>query len=163
MTTGANTNIITDGKLSIKLGATSTTLEFKLGTRANGNNGTVWRYVQATVAVSQYDTVTFPNTWLIQPATPTTVATGGNIGFAQVAFAAGEYGWVCTEADKITVAVSSTTTAAIQLYIATTSGKLSTTSSSGSLAGMFVDASISTTATVTLTTAIARAPHYKVL
>jgi hypothetical protein len=158
-----NTHYVTDGKLSIKLGSTSTTQEHALGSRATGNNGTVWRYVKATFAVSQYDTVTFPQTWLIQPATPTTVATGGNIGFAQVAFAAGEYGWVCTEADKLTVAVSATTTAAIQLYIATTSGKLSTTSSSGTLGGVFVDATTSASTGVTLTTAIARAPHYKVL
>jgi hypothetical protein len=158
-----NTHYVTDGKLSIKLGSTSTTMEHTLGSRTTGNNGTVWRYVKATVAVSAYDTVTFPNTWIIQPATPTTVATGGNVGFAQVAFAAGEYGWVCTEADKITVSVSATTTAAIQLYIATTSGKLSTTSSSGTLGGVFVDATTSASTGVTLTTAIARAPHYKVL
>ena len=158
-----NTHYVTDGKIAIKLGSTVTTQEHTLGTRATGNNGTVWRYVQATVAVSQYDTVSFPQTWLIQPATPTTVATGGNIGVAQVAFAAGEYGWICTEADKITVAVSATITAAIQVYIASTSGKLSTTSSSGTLAGMFVDATTSASTGVTLTTAIMRAPTYKVL
>lgn len=158
-----NTHYVTDGKLSIKLGTTSTTQEHALGSRASGNNGTVWRYVRATVAVSQYDTVTFTNAWLAQPATGTSVATGGNIGFAQVAFAANEYGWVCTEADKITVSVSATAAPATQLYIATTSGKLSTTSGSGTLAGVFTDTNVSTTATVTLTTAIARAPTYKVL
>ena len=158
-----NTHYITDGKLSIKLGATSTTQEHTLGTRASGNNGTVWRYVLATAAVTAYDVVAFPNTWIIQPATGTLVATGYNVGFAQVAFAAGEYGWICTEADKITVNVSATTTAAVQLYVASTSGKLSTTTGSGTLEGVFVDATISTTAAVTATTAIARAPKYKVL
>lgn len=158
-----NTHYVTDGKLSIKLGATSATQEHALGTRAVGNNGTVWRYVQATSAVDAYDTVMFGKDWLIAPATATGVATGDNIGFAQVDFAAGEYGWVCTEADTIQVAVSATATAAVQIYIATTAGKLSTTSSSGTLEGVFLDATTSASTGVTLTTAIARAPKYRVL
>lgn len=158
-----NTHYVTDGKLSIKLGATTTTQGFDLGTRATGNDGTVWRYVRATAAVDAYDTVMFGRDWLIAPATATGVATGDMVGIAQVAFAADEYGWICTEADTITVAVSATATAAIQLYIATTAGKLSTTASSGTLAGVHLDATTSASTGVTLTTAIARAPTYKVL
>ena len=158
-----NTHYVTDGKLSIKLGTTSATQEHALGTRAAGNNGTMWRYVKATFAISQYDCVTFDNAWKAQPATPTTVATGGNIGFAQVAFAADEFGWICTNADKLSVAVSATATAAVQIYIATTSGKLSTTSSSGTLEGVFLDTTTSASTGVTLTTAIVVQPKYRVL
>lgn len=158
-----NTHYITDGKLSIKLGSTSTTQEHTLGTRATGTKGSIWRYVKATVAVSQYDCVSFGRDWYIEPATPTTVATGDNIGFAQVAFAADEYGWICTAADTLTVAVSSTATAAVQIYIATTSGKLATTTSSGTLEGVFLDATTSASTGVTLTTAIVVQPKYRVL
>ncbi len=157
-----NTHFITDGKISIKLGATSTVLEYTLGARATGNLGTVWRYVRASTAIAQYDVVNFGTDWYAVPATATLVATGDMVGVAQVAFAAGEYGWVCTEADKISVNVSSSATAATQLYIATTAGSLSTTSSSGTLAGIHLTTSPVTTG-VTLATAVMRAPTYKVL
>lgn len=158
-----NTHYVTDGKLSIKLGSTSSTQEHTLGARATGNKGTEWRYVKATVAISQYDTVMFGRDWYAEPATATGVATGDMIGFAQVAFAAGDYGWVCTKADTLTVAVSATATAAVQIYIASTSGKLSTTTGSGSLEGVFLDATTSASTGVTLTTAIAIQPKYRVL
>lgn len=162
MTTGANTHYVTDGKLSIKLSATTTTQEHDLGSRCTGTDGTVWRYVKATFAVSAKDVVSFPSTFLIQPAT-TSTAVGANIGVAQVAFAAGEYGWVCTSADKLSVSVSATATQAVVLYIATTSGKLSTTASAATLEGIFVETTTSASTGVTLASVIMVQPKCKTL
>lgn len=161
MTTGANSHYTTDGKLSIKLVGTSATREHKLGTRATGNDGTVWIYVQCTAAIAKYDVVSFGTDYLAGPATATTAATGDKLGVAQNAFSADEFGWVCIEATKMSVAVSSSITANTQLYIATTAGKLSTTSSSGTLDGIWLMDSSATTG-VTINTAIFVSPHYGV-
>lgn len=129
-----------------------TTSQFSIGTRVNGNNDSLWVYVQANGAISAGDCVLINSTGTATRATASNVnAVNTEIGFAQFAIADTEYAWVARNGYNLTVAVSATTSGSAVLYIATTSGKLSNTASSGTLAGVQV-ATVSSTATFTTTT-----------
>ena len=107
---------------------------FALGTRVNGEDGTVWLFVQAEAAVTQYDCVIIDENFQIQAVT-TTLATeasgdaGCMFGFAQVAFADNEFGWVATKGSNISCRGSASAgTADMMLYTTATAGVLSTVS-----------------------------------
>ena len=130
-----------------------------LGTTIFGSHGSVYQFVQAAVAINQYDVVSIDNNSQASGATPATLATGAtSIGFAQAAFAQYDYGWVALQGSQLTVNVSATSTLAVQLYAATTTGKLSTTASSGTLVGVAI-LTASTTAVVGTTLAVVSYPQ----
>lgn len=113
-----------------------TTASFAPGTRIHGNNGGEWIYILANGAISNGDLVAITTSGTGTRATATLAATGSELAFAQCAFADTEYGWVAINGQPMTVQVSATSTLQAVLYVATTSGKLSTTASSGTLAGI---------------------------
>jgi hypothetical protein len=159
MTTGLNTYKTTGRVLGVKLGATSATPNSKLGETVSGDFGTEWRYVQASAAIAAGAAVVISSANIATQAT--TNLTGGSIGFAQNAFAAGEYGWVA-QRGKLNVLVSGTATAGVQMYVGA-SGGLTTTATSGTLEGIFLPASTSATAVLALNPIVATWPHQKSL
>lgn len=58
--------------------------------------GNSWVYVKATSAISQYDTVTYDETFItaVAPVTTSNAARGDKLGVASVAFASGDYGFL---------------------------------------------------------------------
>jgi hypothetical protein len=125
---------------------------FDLMTKVLGSNDTEWLFVQASGAVSAGDCVQINASGTATRATAAGVATETNtVAFAQNAFADTDFGWVTVKGKNLTIAVSATAADNTQLYVATTSGKLSTTASSGTLIGIQI-ANVSSTATTTTTT-----------
>lgn len=138
--------------IGANLNASVTTADFALNTVLNGSSDSLWVFVNANGAISAGDCVQINATGTATRATAAGVATETNtVAFAQYAFADGEYGWVAKRGRGMTISVSATAADNTQLYIATTSGKLSTTASSGTLIGVQI-ANVSSTATTTTTT-----------
>jgi hypothetical protein len=152
-----------EGLVGARIDAAESTKRFPLGTKASGTSGTEWIYVQAAVAINAYDMVTYTSVYQASGATTTSASTEARIGVAQHSFAASDYGFIAVRGDALTVNVSATNQPSVQLYIASTTGKLSSTSSSGTLQGMFLNANVSSTAGVTLGSAFVNFPNYRVL
>lgn len=144
---GQNLALTTAGTSTAGAGAPMT-----LGTRAMGNNDTVWVFVQAKSAITQYDCVLIDENFQAQSIT-TTLATarsgdaGDQLGFAQVAFAQYDFGWVCLRGAGIKVRGLANATADRRLYTTTTAGKLGTTSSGVLIMGVVFVSAVTTTGT----------------
>lgn len=152
-------NISNAGFAGVNLRSTDgTTAQFALGTGVESGNGD-WQYIQANGAISAGELVAISATGTGTRATATLAATGQQLAFAQYAFLDTEFGWVVTGGgNPLNVSVSATSTLQAVLYVATTSGKLSTTASSGTLAGISLQTA-STTAVVATFTAIVTWPR----
>jgi hypothetical protein len=81
----------------------------RLGAIVKGNNASEWMYVYASAAITQYFTVGVEASGTASPLSVTNARLANAIGIAQVAFAAGDYGWVALEGQSLRVA----TTAAV--------------------------------------------------
>lgn len=132
--------------IGVALEQPATEAQFDVGTRLQGTDASTWVYVQANGAIDQYDVVTIDETGTATPATIASVIDGNQLGFAQVAIADDEYGWVALNGNPLTVAVSGTSTVNVPLYIGTVSGHLSTTASSATVAGIAIQTASSTSA-----------------
>lgn len=132
---------ITSGLLGANLGATTagTTTDgvgakFALGTICTGSDGSVWQYVQAGAAITQYSWVAIDENFQAVMGTKTLADAGHGVGFAQVAFADNDFGWVCTHAGgNISVRLLASCAADVQLYTSGTAGALDDTSGSQTL------------------------------
>lgn len=80
---------------------THTAAQFKLGTRSRGSDNTEWVYVQADGAIRQYDVCGVDEDYQCSSSSAAIGAAGWLPGFAQVAFADNEYGWVATKGSNI--------------------------------------------------------------
>jgi hypothetical protein len=132
--------------------ATNTTAQFALGTTAIGSANTEWVYVYMSGAASAGNCVVVSQTGTAAAAS---IALAMNpvhsLAFAQMAFAAADFGWVAKKG-AITVEMSATTVAVTTaLYVGTTAGHLSTTVGSATVFGVQVTGS-SATATAWTTT-----------
>ena len=74
--------------------ATDTGVPFKVGEHSYGDNGTTWRFVKAAAAIKQFDAVTIDENHAATSMTNANARKGYRVGFAQVAIASGDYGWV---------------------------------------------------------------------
>ena len=140
--------------IGANLNATDTSAQFAVNTRTIGSSDTLWVYVEANGAITTGDLVSIST---LGTATRCLTSGGSNaafsdIAFAQNAFASGEFGWVAKNGANVYVAVSSTAALSAVLYVATSSGKLSTTSASGTLMGVSLLTAVAT-ATTTVTNA----------
>lgn len=147
---------ITNGIIGAYLGATkagTTTngegAEFALGTRAHGTDGSEWVYVQAGAAITQYDCVTIDENYQAVAADTTPVVAGHMIGFAQVAFADNDLGWVAMQGSNITCRIAGSCAADVQLYLSGTNGILDDTSTGVLIRGVTAVTTNSTTAAST--------------
>lgn len=108
----------------------STTATHELGTQFVGDDGTEWMYVRAAGAITQYDAVgielaTFDAASLIKAHADA----GRVVGFAQVAFADNDYGWVALKG-QVTVRLKNGCLPAVALYTTASAGMLDDTSAS---------------------------------
>jgi hypothetical protein len=116
--------------------STSTTCDFKLGGRSIGADGTEWIYVQADGAITKYDCVGVDENFQATAVTSTIGGAAWLPGFAQVAFADNEYGWVATRGSNIYVRAKSAVPDS-QLYVGTSgtaAGVVVSTSATGRVA-----------------------------
>lgn len=103
-------------------------------------DGSIWRYVQANGAISQYDCVWIDDDW--QAAKITYALTGSNAypskaGVAQFAFTDNYYGWVWTSGggtgSGIYVTCLALCAADVKLYTSATAGAIDDASASQAL------------------------------
>lgn len=92
---------VTSGALGVNLALTyaGTTTDgagapFSMGQIVEGTDATIWVFVQAGAAISQYAFVAIDENFQAQPITGARVTEGQRVGVAQVAFADNEFGWV---------------------------------------------------------------------
>jgi hypothetical protein len=120
----ANTNYQSGSLIGAKFGDTHTDAKFALGTRAQGNNGTVWMYCQASTTLTQYDCSVIDSSFKANPITTALTTEGASIGFPQVAVPITEYFWAALEGRTVNIRVASSCAANVPLYTTATAGVL---------------------------------------
>lgn len=105
---------------------------FGLGDSSEDQNGAAWRYVQAGAAVTQYDTVVVDENYQALPITKALADDANFIGFAQVAFASADYGWVMVGQGKPTLRIATAGSADATLWTSDTAGVLTSVAASAS-------------------------------
>jgi hypothetical protein len=124
-------NYAITGVLGVNLGATAAAAEHTPGEVTLGANGSQWIYVKAGGAIAQYDYVCIDEAFTALAGTKANVDAGHAIGFAQAAFASGEYGWVALQGrGTVKVNVLASCAADAALYSSATAGKLDDDSTS---------------------------------
>lgn len=125
---------VNSSKLGVDLNNASATQQFSLGEVCRGTDGSIWQYVCAATTVSAYSVVVVNQSGTMQMAVLGDVNAGaGNfIAVAQNAFAPSDYGWVpihggAAAGTVMKVKVSASVTLGVTLYLATSSGNLSST------------------------------------
>lgn len=129
-----NTHRTIDGRLGVKLGDTHTTPQHKVGDTVKGVDGSKWMYVQAPAAgtIAQYDAVAIQASCTAAPLTTALARAGNTIGVSQVAFAAGEFGWVAVNGHNLTVNTLAAEGVGVTLYTTDTAGRLADATASAS-------------------------------
>lgn len=125
---------VTSGALGINLAVTTAGADakFTLGQRVTGSDNTEWVYVQATGAITQYDVVAIDEDFQASTATSALAGAGHLAGFAQVAFADNDFGWVALRGSNISVRAAQSCAADAKLFVGCT----------GVSAGVVDDASV---------------------
>jgi hypothetical protein len=116
----------TDGKIGIDLtAAASSSRAYTLETVVNASDGSVWQYVTNVTAITQYDCVAISANGTAAPVTTALANTGLKLGFAQVAFAASQNGWVALQGFGLKVNTDASCLPGVPLYTQDTAGSLS--------------------------------------
>lgn len=102
------------------------------------SDGNTYIYVKADGAIDQYDAVLLKeNSTDVVEAVALTTALSGSVptpvGFAQVAIADNQHGWVVLKGNNFTVNVAATCAADIRIYTSATAGHVDDSSGSGDL------------------------------
>ncbi len=134
----ANTHFLTSGRMggdlaNVVSSANNATLNgsgrvHELGANASGTNNSNWLYVYASGSIAQYAVVGVEASGTASELT-STIARGTtpvNIGIAQIAFSAGDRGWVATGGSQLTVLTTAVCTAGAKLFTTATAGRVST-------------------------------------
>jgi hypothetical protein len=108
---------------------------FELGTEAWGQDNSRWNYVVAGSTIGQYMCVGMTKALSANPVTKAHVDAGRKLGVAQVAFAAGQYGWVAIQGgnDLLKVKAKNSCAVGVALYTTGTAGYLDDTAASQTL------------------------------
>jgi hypothetical protein len=128
--------------LGVDFNNTSTGALFTVGQKVLGSDNSEWVYVYSTSTLTTGCLAVVKASGTAILANLTAVCTAyGQLAFAQGAFVAGEYGWLAVRGGvgaggPMKVSISSTCAVAVALYVALTSGALSTTESSATLQGV---------------------------
>jgi hypothetical protein len=135
--------------IGVNLNAASATQDFALGSVCAGSDGTFWQYVNAATAVTAYQVVAISTSGTMGKCSIADAVLGLQIAVAQCAFSGSQYGWVPIHGTggpgtTLKAQYSATTTQNVAIYIATSTGNLSTTASSATIQGIAIQ-----TATVT--------------
>lgn len=107
----------------------------KLGSRYRDHNGSEFVFVKASAAITQYDAVTYDETFqtVVAPVSTSNDAGGDKVGVAGVAFASGEYGWLQIYGPAVVNALASCA-ANVRLNTTATAGNLDDDGTAGSFA-----------------------------
>lgn len=128
-TIGVNFTETTDGTTTDGAGA-----KWRLGQRVTASDGSVWLYVQAGAAITQYSWVAIDENYQAVMGTKALADAGHQVGFAQVAFDDNDFGWVAVHMPgNGSVRVLASCAADVQLYTTGTAGALDDTSASQTL------------------------------
>jgi len=121
----ATTHWATDGTLGVDLETTQSSADaatyghkHALGQVVYGNNGSKWMYTYASAALTIYNTVAVEASGTNSPLSVTNARLGNTIGIAQVAFSAGDYGWVALEGHSLRVATTAAVAVGAVLFTA---------------------------------------------
>lgn len=128
-----NTYFSTEGTLAARIMDTSTTALFALGATTSGNNGTEWVYVQASSAITANFVVVIDEAFAAAHLSTANDARGDLVGVAPVAFASGEFGWVCRKG-VINAQVLASCAANVRLNTTATAGALDDDGTAGAMA-----------------------------
>ena len=139
-----------DGRVGAQpIGTTSTTKNHPLGTRVRAQDPSlgegIFIYAKASAAVLQYDAVWIKgSSQFAAKVTDTLAKSPGDIAFAQVAFAADEYGWFQT-CGSPTVRIKPGTEGNTALYVNASAGTLGGATLSNCVLGVVALTSVTTT------------------
>tara|TARA_R110000744_G_scaffold367107_1_gene476454 strand:- start:1793 stop:2293 length:501 start_codon:yes stop_codon:yes gene_type:complete len=153
----------TDGKLGVKLTETEATTSlkrFSIGECVTGNENSKFMYTRAVATVDQYDVLSLLTDSTVTPLTlQNASANGGAVAFAQTAIAAGSFGWVALQGNKLRVKCLTACADSVPLFATTTAGEVDDatgTSGIGYIAGV---RTLSTISNATAVTAICQNAH----
>lgn len=141
--------------IGVDLNNGATTAQFTVGSQLEASSGSEWVYVEMGTAASAGTLLAINATNTATLALPS--STGSRFAFAQATQTSGNFAWVCTRGNPLTVLVSSTSSLFMPLYVTAASGALSTTASSGTMAGITL-LTASTTAVLTAFQAVVTWP-----
>lgn len=139
-------SIVNSSTIGVNLGnSDGASALFGLGNTVTGSDGSQWVYVYATSALVTGSVVCYTTAYVAQLATTSNLMgngggspnSGEGLAFAQGVFAAADYGWVCLRGQNQYCRVSSISTLGAALYLdLASSGLLTTTAASGTMAGI---------------------------
>lgn len=112
------------GLLGVDPADTPTSQGFVLGSEYCDEFGTTYWYVHANGAITQYDAVGIDEDFECAALTKAIADDGWRIGFAQVAFADNDYGWVAITGSNIRCRLAASCAADVALYTTATAGVL---------------------------------------
>lgn len=152
------------GAVGIDLTATPADSEaeqpmFTLGQTVDTEDGGRYMYVHASGAITQFDAVGIDENYEAAALTKAIADDGHMIGFAQVAFADNDYGWVCVNGSNINVRVAASCAADVSLYTTSTAGVLDDTSASQTKIQGITAVAANATTSATNTEIIAISPY----
>ena len=147
--------------IGANFGATGDTKLFALGTRAQGTDGSVWEYVEATSTFITGEIVMLQPTGSAHTLTTaklTAYAPGNDFAVSQGIISQGEFGWVAKQGRNLYILCTGTVTAGGETGVAfsANSGRLENAAAAGvgqTALGIFITTSASTaTASVAVAT-----------
>lgn len=118
------------GKLGVDPSDTPTAQGFALGDTYRDADGTTYEYVKASAAIAQYACVGIDEDGNAAEMTKTIADDNWRVGFAQVAFASADYGWVAVQGKNIRCKLAASCAADVPLYTTSTGGVLDDASTS---------------------------------
>lgn len=134
---------------------------FVLGTRVSTDYAGEALYVKAGSAITQFQAVGVDEDFNAYPLTKAMADDGWFIGFAQVAFASGDYGWLATRGTEIKVKLAENCARDVSLYTSGTAGVLDDSSTSQTkIDGIVAVSSITTAAATTIISTFPRSSTF---
>jgi len=103
---------------------------FRLGKCVTTTEGGKYMYVHASAAIAQYDAVGIDENFEAAPLTKAMADDGWMVGFAQVALADNDFGWVASQGSDIGCNLLISCAADVALYTSATAGSLDDASTS---------------------------------
>jgi hypothetical protein len=128
---------------------------FTVGNRRTDEAGQTWIYVQASASLTQYDAVAIKANYKALQLTLDGAKAAVEVGFAQVAFEVGDYGWVQITGRPL-IRLAADCDKELALYATATGGVLDDATTSAMIQGVVCTTSV--TGATTAATCVAQFP-----
>lgn len=128
---------------------------FTVGNRRTDEAGQTWMYVQASASLTQYDAVAIKANYKALQLTLDGAKAAVEVGFAQVAFEVGDYGWVMITGRPL-IRLAADCDKELALYATATGGVLDDATTSAMIQGVVCTTSV--TGATTAATCVAQFP-----